>query len=42
MAEQTDSVIRVHGLKTQFGDQVVHDGLDLDVTRGEVIGVVGG
>ncbi len=35
-------MIRVRGLKTQFGDQVVHDGLDLDVARGEVIGVVGG
>ena len=42
MTDRTDSVIRVHGLKTQFGDQVVHDGLDLDVTRGEIIGVVGG
>jgi len=35
-------VIRVRGLRTQFGSQVVHDGLDLDVFRGEVIGVVGG
>ena len=42
MADKIDSVIRVRGLKTQFGDQVVHDGLDLDVARGEVIGVVGG
>ena len=35
-------VIRVRGLRTQFGSQVIHDGLDLDVYRGEVIGVVGG
>jgi len=35
-------VISVRGLRTQFGAQVVHDGLDLDVYRGEVIGVVGG
>ncbi len=35
-------MIRVRGLKTQFGDQVILDGLDLDVARGEVIGVVGG
>ena len=35
-------VIRVRGLRTQFGTQVVHDGLDLDVYRGEVMGVVGG
>ena len=37
-----DVVIRVRGLRTQFGSQVVHDGLDLDVYQGEVIGVVGG
>ncbi len=42
MADEPDCVISVRGLKTQFGDQVVHDGLDLDVERGEVIGVVGG
>ncbi|HSK41623.1 MAG TPA: ABC transporter ATP-binding protein [Arenibaculum sp.] len=27
---------------TRFGPQVVHEGLDLDVRRGEVLGVVGG
>lgn len=38
-----DAVIRVRGLRNSFGeDQVVHDGLDLDVKRGEIIGVVGG
>jgi phospholipid/cholesterol/gamma-HCH transport system ATP-binding protein len=37
-----DIVIRVRGLRTQFRDQVIHDGLDLDVRRGEVLGVVGG
>ncbi len=35
-------VIRVHGLVNRFGDQTVHDGLDLEVRRGEVLGVVGG
>ena len=35
-------VIEVRGLRTQFGPHVVHDGLDLDVRRGEVLGVVGG
>jgi len=39
---ESDVVIRVRGLRTQFGRQVVHDDLDLDVRRGEVIGVVGG
>jgi phospholipid/cholesterol/gamma-HCH transport system ATP-binding protein len=37
-----DMVIRVHNLVNAFGDQVIHDGVDLDVRRGEVIGVVGG
>ncbi|MEM1430771.1 MAG: ABC transporter ATP-binding protein [Pseudomonadota bacterium] len=35
-------VIRVRGLRNQFGRHVVHDGLDLDVRRGEILGVVGG
>lgn len=37
-----DAVIRVRGLQTRFGAQIVHEGLDLDVRRGEVMGVVGG
>jgi len=39
---ETDPIISVRGLRTQFGPQVIHDGLDLDVRAGEVIGVVGG
>jgi phospholipid/cholesterol/gamma-HCH transport system ATP-binding protein len=35
-------VIRVRGLKNSFGSQVVHEGLDLDVLPGEILGVVGG
>jgi len=34
--------IRIEGLCTRFGQLVVHDGLDLEVCRGEVMGVVGG
>lgn len=34
--------IKIRGLRTAFGPQVIHDGLDLDVRQGEVIGVVGG
>ncbi|MEM8770597.1 MAG: ABC transporter ATP-binding protein [Pseudomonadota bacterium] len=37
-----DNVIEVRGLRTQFGDYVVHENLDLDVRAGEIIGVVGG
>ncbi|MBX9747686.1 MAG: ATP-binding cassette domain-containing protein [Hyphomonadaceae bacterium] len=36
-----DIAIRVRGLVTRFGKQVVHNGLDLDVRAGEIIGVVG-
>ncbi|MEL6475063.1 MAG: ATP-binding cassette domain-containing protein [Pseudomonadota bacterium] len=36
-----DLAIRVRGLKTAYGDHVVHEGLDLDVRRGEIIGVIG-
>jgi len=35
-------VIAVTGLRTQFGSQVIHDGLDLRVVPGEIMGVVGG
>ena len=37
-----DLAIRVRGLRNSFGTQVVHEDLDLDVRRGEIIGVVGG
>ena len=36
------AIIQVRGLRNQFGDQIIHDNLDLDVRRGEVLGVVGG
>jgi phospholipid/cholesterol/gamma-HCH transport system ATP-binding protein len=35
-------VICVRGLSNAFGEQVVHENLDLDVRRGEILGVVGG
>jgi len=38
----TDAVVKVRGLRNQFGTTVVHRGLDLDVERGEILGVVGG
>jgi phospholipid/cholesterol/gamma-HCH transport system ATP-binding protein len=36
------SIISVRGLRNRFGDQLVHDNLDLDVRYGEILGVVGG
>jgi phospholipid/cholesterol/gamma-HCH transport system ATP-binding protein len=35
-------IISVRGLRNSFGEQVIHDDLDLDVRRGEILGVVGG
>lgn len=35
-------IIRLRGIRNQFGPQVVHDNLDLDIWRGEVVGIVGG
>jgi phospholipid/cholesterol/gamma-HCH transport system ATP-binding protein len=37
-----DTIISVRGIRNQFGRQVIHDGLDLDIHRGEVLGIVGG
>ncbi len=34
--------IRVRGLKNAFGNHVIHENLDLDVRKGEILGVVGG
>ena len=34
--------VEVIDLRTAFGDKVIHDGLNLTVNRGEVLGVVGG
>ncbi|MDO5646826.1 ABC transporter ATP-binding protein [Paracoccus sp. (in: a-proteobacteria)] len=38
----TENVIEIRGLRTQFGRNVIHEGLDLDLRRGEILGVVGG
>ena len=35
-------VIRVRGLTSRFGTQIVHDGLDMEVCADEIFGVVGG
>jgi phospholipid/cholesterol/gamma-HCH transport system ATP-binding protein len=37
-----EPIISIRGLVNRFGDQTVHDGLDLDVRAGEILGVVGG
>ena len=42
MADADAPIIRLRGIVTRFGAQTIHDGLDLDVRRGEVLGIVGG
>lgn len=44
MAEtpQTPPIIAVNGLTVGFGERNILEGLDLDVQRGEILGVVGG
>jgi phospholipid/cholesterol/gamma-HCH transport system ATP-binding protein len=37
-----DIVVDVRGVVNRFGRQLVHDGLDMQVRRGEVFGILGG
>jgi phospholipid/cholesterol/gamma-HCH transport system ATP-binding protein len=39
---ERETLIEVRDLVNRFGDQIVHEHLDLDVYRGEILGVVGG
>ncbi len=41
-ASVPQTVLSVTGLVNRFGPQIVHDGLDLEVYGGEVLGIVGG
>nr|WP_321269708.1 ABC transporter ATP-binding protein [uncultured Tolumonas sp.] len=42
MTKTAQPLIQVRGLLNRFGSQIVHENLDLDVCRGEILGVVGG
>jgi len=35
-------ILEITGLRTQFGTAIIHDGLDLAVLPGEIMGIVGG
>jgi phospholipid/cholesterol/gamma-HCH transport system ATP-binding protein len=41
-AETRGPALEVRDLRSQFGDNIIHDHLSLSVRRGEVMGVVGG
>ncbi len=34
--------LRLRGIRTQFGDNIIHDNLDFDVFEGEIVGLMGG
>lgn len=38
----TEYVIEARGLTMRFGDKIVHEHLDFDIARGEVVAIVGG
>ena len=37
-----EPIIQIRGLRNAFGEQLIHHDLNLDVCRGEILGVVGG
>jgi phospholipid/cholesterol/gamma-HCH transport system ATP-binding protein len=41
-APGNEAIVEVKGLVNRFGSQIVHDGVDMTVLRGEVFGIVGG
>ncbi len=42
LMERGETIIKIEKLVNRFGAQTVHDELDLEVRRGEIIGIVGG
>ncbi|MFZ3182559.1 MAG: ATP-binding cassette domain-containing protein [Pseudomonas sp.] len=42
MNSATEAIVQVRGLTNSFGPQCVHENLDLDIYRGEILAVVGG
>jgi phospholipid/cholesterol/gamma-HCH transport system ATP-binding protein len=42
MSDKPDIVVDVRGVVNRFARQVVHDGVDMQVRRGEVFGILGG
>jgi phospholipid/cholesterol/gamma-HCH transport system ATP-binding protein len=40
--KQSEPILSAHGIVNRFGDQLVHDKLDLDIESGEILGIAGG
>ena len=41
MSPASASPLRLVGLRTELGEQVIHDGVDLEMKKGEILGLVG-
>jgi phospholipid/cholesterol/gamma-HCH transport system ATP-binding protein len=41
-ADGQEIVVSLRGITNRFGSQVVHQNLDLDIRRGEILGLIGG
>ena len=41
-SQGSGAVISLRGITTRFGSQVVHENLDLDIRKGEILGLIGG
>lgn len=39
--KKTENIIEIKNLKITLGDSIIHNGLNLDVHRGEILGIVG-
>lgn len=39
---QAEPVVELSGIRTRFGANLVHDGVDLSIARGEIVALVGG
>jgi len=39
---QAEPILSARGIVNRFGEQVVHDDINLDIVRGEIIGIAGG
>ncbi len=42
LGTSVDNIISIRDLHMRFGTHVIYDGLDLDVKKGEILGIVGG
>lgn len=39
---EKETIVSLREIRTRFGSRIVHDGMDLDVHRGEIIALIGG